>query len=397
MPPASTPFRIVHVFRAPVGGLFRHVMDIARLQAERGCEVGIIADSSTGGERAEKQLAELTPILKLGILRVPMHRNPHPSDLGALRVISRHLEKVSPHVLHGHGAKGGLYARLPSVFRKKPWISAYTPHGGSLNYFPGTVMHRLYMHIERLLERGTGLFLFESQFVADRYRGFVGQTNKPVQVFLNGLHAHEFETVTHSADATDLMFIGELRHAKGIDLLLDAIGAIRQKTGRQLSLSVIGSGPDEAALKARAERHGIAPTTKFLGAMNARAAFQRGRIMVVPSRFESMPYVVLEAAGSAQPMISTRVGGIAEIFGDDAHALIAPDSAKTIEEALLLATGDGATALADRTARLRARVMSDFSASIMADTVLAGYRTALAANGVTHHEGLQTVMSQNAV
>jgi glycosyltransferase involved in cell wall biosynthesis len=389
------PLRVVHVFRAPVGGLFRHVMDIARLQAERGCEVGLIADSSTGGERAENQLAVLAPLLKLGILRVPMHRNPHPTDLGALRSIARHLQTVSPHVLHGHGAKGGLYARLPSVFKAKPWIGAYTPHGGSLNYFPGTMLHRLYMHMERLLERGTGLFLFESQFVADRYRSFVGATKKPVQVFLNGLHAHEFEPVIHDADASDLMFIGELRHAKGIDLLLEAIGTIRQKTGRQLSLSVVGSGPDEASLKAIAERNGIAGSTQFLGAMNARAAFQRGRIMIVPSRFESMPYVVLEAAGSAQPMISTRVGGIAEIFGDDAQALIAPDSASAIVEALLLATGEGATRLAERTQRLRHRVMTEFSADTMADTVLAGYRMALASHGSVQSRMAAEALEEN--
>ncbi len=136
MSASPLPLRVIHVFRAPVGGLFRHVMDVARLQAARGCEVGLIADSSTGGERAERQLAELAPDLKLGLLRVPMHRNPHPSDWSVLAAIGRHLKTVQPDVLHGHGAKGGLYARLPSVLRQRPWITAYTPHGGSLNYFP---------------------------------------------------------------------------------------------------------------------------------------------------------------------------------------------------------------------------------------------------------------------
>ncbi len=48
-----TPLNILHVFRAPVGGLFRHVRDLAQAQAERGHRVGLIADSNTGGERAE--------------------------------------------------------------------------------------------------------------------------------------------------------------------------------------------------------------------------------------------------------------------------------------------------------------------------------------------------------
>ncbi len=51
--------RIVHVFRAPVGGLFRHVVDVARLQAAAGHDVGLFCDASTGGARAEAALAAL--------------------------------------------------------------------------------------------------------------------------------------------------------------------------------------------------------------------------------------------------------------------------------------------------------------------------------------------------
>ncbi|TXM88325.1 glycosyltransferase family 4 protein, partial [Methylobacterium sp. WL116] len=51
-PSDAEPRRILHVFRAPVGGLFRHVVDLARLQAAAGHRVGIVCDATTGGERA---------------------------------------------------------------------------------------------------------------------------------------------------------------------------------------------------------------------------------------------------------------------------------------------------------------------------------------------------------
>ena len=46
---AARPLKILHVFRAPLGGLFRHVLDVARGQVDRGHDVGIFCDSSTGG------------------------------------------------------------------------------------------------------------------------------------------------------------------------------------------------------------------------------------------------------------------------------------------------------------------------------------------------------------
>jgi len=58
--PGVRPLRILHVLRSPVGGLFRHVIDLARAQAARGHPVGIVADSSTGGARADVALAALS-------------------------------------------------------------------------------------------------------------------------------------------------------------------------------------------------------------------------------------------------------------------------------------------------------------------------------------------------
>ena len=72
----SQPLRILHATRAPVGGIFRHILDLANGQADRGHHVGIIADSLTGGERAEQALAEIAPRLKLGVHRLAIRREP---------------------------------------------------------------------------------------------------------------------------------------------------------------------------------------------------------------------------------------------------------------------------------------------------------------------------------
>src|SRR6202050_994446 len=77
---AAASLNILHILRAPVGGLFRHVLDIARGQAERGHRVGLVADTLTGGSRADAALAELAPKLAFGVRRFAISRQLDYSD-----------------------------------------------------------------------------------------------------------------------------------------------------------------------------------------------------------------------------------------------------------------------------------------------------------------------------
>src|SRR5664279_4372088 len=108
---SDPPLRILHAVRTPVGGIFRHILDLANGQADRGHHVGIIADSLTGGERAEAALAEIAPRLKLGVFRVAIHREPHPADFLVWANFMRLIRRLNPDVLHGHGAKAGAFVR----------------------------------------------------------------------------------------------------------------------------------------------------------------------------------------------------------------------------------------------------------------------------------------------
>jgi glycosyltransferase involved in cell wall biosynthesis len=121
----------------------------------------------------------------------------------------------------------------------------------------------------------------------------------------------------------------------------------------------------------------LAGSVRFVGAKPARAAFALGRLLVIPSRAESLPYIVLEAAAAGVPIIATRVGGIPEIFGPDSADLVSPGD----PAALARAIGLGLRDLAGRRAagaRLQARVGESFSTEAMTDAVLAAYRAALA-------------------
>ena len=368
--------RIIHVFRAPIGGLFRHVIDLAKEQAARGHEVGIFCDSTFAGERNETMLAELATHLTLGIERFAMHRNPHWSDVGAITALSRFSTRAGADVLHGHGSKGGLYARIGGLPRNNGALRAYTPHGGSLNYKPGSLIHKTYMGIEYLLERATDVFLFESQFVADRFHEFVCETHAVTRIVLNGLHKHEVTPIVANKDAVDFLYIGEFRFAKGIDNLLEAMGQLRAISDTPPSLVLVGQGPDEDALRAQVQALGMTDSISFHKPMAAREAFALARTMIVPSRFESMPYVVIEAAGATMPLISTDVGGIPEIFGDEKYRLIPCDDVPALlskMNSLMRMTDAERHAPAERLAR---HIEDNFSVGKMTTTVLEAYEAA---------------------
>jgi glycosyltransferase involved in cell wall biosynthesis len=374
--PATTgqPLRILHAVRAPVGGIFRHILDLANGQADRGHHVGFIADSLTGGERAAAALKEIAPRLKLGVHRLAIRRNPGPADILVWARFMHLIRRLKPDVLHGHGAKAGAFLRMKA--RSKETIRVYTPHGGSLHYPLSTFKGALYGRLERTLMNSTDLFLFESAFARDTYQRTIGIPHGLVRCVFNGVTANEFDPIVKAADATDVVYVGEFRHIKGADLLIDAVARLHAD-GKPVTLTLAGDGEELAALQAQVQKLGLTEAVRFIGHVKARYGFSKGSVLVVPSRGDSMPYVVIEAAAAGIPMVAANVGGIPEIFGSHTDALFAPNIVGAMADAIEIALEDPAAALV-RAKSLRERIFLHFSQKAMVEGVLAGYRDTFA-------------------
>ncbi|MBI3700222.1 MAG: glycosyltransferase family 4 protein [Afipia sp.] len=369
---ADAPLRILHAVRAPVGGIFRHILDLAAGQADRGHLVGILADSPTGGDRASAALKELSPKLKLGVHRMAIHREPHPADLSAAMKFLRLANSLKLDVLHGHGAKAGAFVRLKGKSKKS--IRVYTPHGGSLHYPPETLKGAFYARLERALMDRTELFLFESAFARDTYQRIIGRPRGLVRCVFNGVGAPEFDPITPADDATDLVYVGEFRQIKGADLLIQAVARLRAD-GKPITLTLAGDGEETENLKTLIKKLNLDDAVRFIGFVKARVGFGKGKLLVVPSRGDSMPYVVIEAAAAGVPMIAANVGGIPEIFGPYREPLFVANSVGAMADAIETALGD-MDATRERAKTLKERIFMQFSQRAMVDGVLAGYRDA---------------------
>jgi glycosyltransferase involved in cell wall biosynthesis len=329
--------RIVHCFRSPVGGIFRHVRDLVVEQSAAGHQVGILCDSSTGGALEDALFDSLLPHLALGLVRIPMRRAITPGDLWALLRTLSALRKLKPDVLHSHGAKGGSYARIiGSLLRVTGNRVArlYCPHGGTIHYDPATVRGKLFFALERLLEHMTDRLIFVSEYERDGYREKVGKPRCPTSLVYNGLAPQEFKSVTTVPDAADFLYIGMMRDLKGADLFLAAIAILNDTADKPVKARFVGDGPDKQAYRDLIRKLGIGDVVIVDDPMPVREAFTLARTVVVPSRAESMPYVVLEAIAAGKPVIATRVGGIPEIFGPETDQLIEPGNIQALAVAM---------------------------------------------------------------
>ncbi|NOZ33488.1 MAG: glycosyltransferase family 4 protein [Alphaproteobacteria bacterium] len=362
---------IMQILRAPVGGLLRHVADLGEGLADRGHAVALVTGGPATPAEA-RHLAALERHFSLGIHTVPLPRVFSLADLLAPKRISRLANSLDIDVLHGHGAKGGFHARLAA--RNRAWPVFYTPHGGVLHYSPKSISGKVFFALERAQVQGTEKIIFESEFARTAFAKVIADPKERGTVIYNGLRKHEFNPVVSAGEFT-FGFVGELRKLKGLDVLLDALHRIGE-TGDMPTLVVAGDGPDRLEFEARARGGNVPKSAVFCGFQPAMKIFERADCIIVPSRKESLPYIVLEAAAAGKPMIATRTGGIAEIFGPTEATLVEPGhvGALAAEMERWLNTPDALIAEAEIR---REHVRKTFALSTMVDAIKALYGEAL--------------------
>ncbi|MBB6483375.1 glycosyltransferase family 4 protein [Rhizobium lusitanum] len=374
----AKPLRILHCFRSPVGGVFRHVRDLAEEQSKAGHEVGILCDSLTGGEHEDHLFDDIAPFLALGVVRLPIRRQISLSDAPTLWSSYQKIKSLRPDVLHGHGAKGGLLARvLGSLLRVSRYRVArlYTAHGGSLHFSRGSLQGMLVHSLERMLEFLTDGLIFICDFERRTYERKIGKPRTRSVLIYNGISERDFRPIPTRSDSVHFVYIGMLRDLKGPDLFIEAFAKTERRIGRPLSALIIGDGPDRDKYHRMMIERGLGHRIGMLPAMRVQEAFAVSQNVVVPSRAEAMPYIVLEALAAGKTVIASRVGGIPEALGENSAALArtedADDLSRIMAESITEQDWGGRHMPNIETIRL------NFSASVMARDTLKLYQNIL--------------------
>ena len=148
------------------------------------------------------------------------------------------------------------------------------------------------------------------------------------------------------ADPLELVYVGRLAATKGIHEAIEALALLR-RSGTPCRLTIAGSGPEEAALRAAAARHGVAAHVAFVGPVFEEAKTRlwlESDLFVFPTfHWEGLPYALLESMAAGTPPITTRVGGIPDVVHDRVHGLfVDPHSPAAVAEAVALLANDRA-------------------------------------------------------
>ena len=153
-------------------------------------------------------------------------------------------------------------------------------------------------------------------------------------------------------------WVGRLSQEKGLDVLLAALAHVRD---RPVTVAVIGSGAERAALEADAVRLGVNGAVRWMGQINDAPRLYRGfDLFVLSSRTEGTPIALFEAMDAEVPVVATAVGGVPAVVSAAEAALIPPEDPRALAEAIRAACDDPAPGRA-RAAAARLRLRTQYA------------------------------------
>ena len=173
--------------------------------------------------------------------------------------------------------------------------------------------------------------------------------------------------------AIQLLCVGRLAEQKGLDVMLQALPAVRSAMG-PTTLRILGEGHERGRLERLAAELGVASDVRFEGLVSdVRPYLSAAEVFVFPSRYEGHPHALLEAMAAGVPVVGTAVQGTIEVIRDGVEGLLVPpDDAGALARALVAVLQDEPLA-ARLAAGARARVASEFSVQKMVDRILRVY------------------------
>lgn len=137
-----------------------------------------------------------------------------------------------------------------------------------------------------------------------------------------------------SSNTFNLLTVAGLSREKGVDRVIEAMAHLRQNETKNIRLSILGDGPERAALEAQTQALGLQEQIHFLGHVkDPYPYYAQADLLVMGSRKESFGLVIAEAGQYRIPTVAPNVGGIPEVIEHGRHGLLVEGTPQSIAEA----------------------------------------------------------------
>lgn len=320
--------RVLQICEATNSGVGRHTTDLIGGLLDAGCDVHLIY-SPTRIDGAFEQGVDKLRAKGLKTELLMMKRKPHPQDGLAVAALRRYMKKHGPFdIVHGQSSKGGALARLAGATARTPAI--YTPHC-IVTMAPtfGRLMRSAYRWVEWMLAFPTSMIIAASQDEYDHIR-LLGVPESKVRLVRYGIEPPPEtdqlvlrNSLGLSPEALIVGFVGRFSAQKNPEMLLNAF-ADAARDLPQARLAMIGTGELETELRSLAEALGIAGRIDWLGYRIGYHCMPAFDILAVPSRYEALPYVMLEGISVGLPLVITPVGGVRGVIESGQNGFVVP-------------------------------------------------------------------------
>ena len=291
------PDRVMHMSQPVDGGTATVVADLAKVDLAQGRSVTIVSPPG--------QLEQWALEHPVAWVNLPLVRNPSYRDLTAIRTVRKLLFEVDLACLHS--SKAGAIGRvaMSTIQRSERPKCVFYPHAWS--WYVGGSTAILYRAFERRAARWADAIVAVSHREVEDGRRLLspGDATKIVLIE-NGVDTVAYSPEGAAAPRGDdplVVCVGRLCRQKGQDALIRAMGMLEDRSVR---LSLVGEGPDEEKLRRLADEYGLADRVAFVGSADPRPYYRAADVVVIPSRWEGLPLVLLEAMACGGAVLATR-------------------------------------------------------------------------------------------
>lgn len=325
---------------------------------------------------------------------IPVRQTISAGDAKAIAATLKLIRTLKPDLIHCHSTKAGFVGRICAALAGSI-PAVFTPHSFSFQMSePGTRKHRVLLGIERSLGRKTRRIapVSETEMKLAVDNGICAP-NRAVLI-RNGVHLGQSDaaialgkTLRASLGISEnekvVCFIGRFAAQKMPELVVETALKLRER-GRSATFLFLGNGPMEDQIQEMIASHGLSESCRWLGWQpydQALGYLAASDVMLLPSRYEGLPYVALEAQAVGTVPVLTAVPGSSDAVIPGKTAIAVPFGDVDAMADAIIGLSDDAARLAAMAANGREFVAREFSAQNMARMIEGMYEDVLRETG----------------